>query len=137
MSIQCSLFRCFFLNDVTTIYSPAWYDLELAEYQKERSETELERVFDERNTALRESGLHVTGVHAQTKEFKEPDTAWQKSVKGKKGEEYYNKLQELENEQVIKEVRLREQSHQFAIPGEKIVSSSVARGMAQKYQESL
>lgn len=115
----------------------AWYDLELSQYQKDRSETELERVFDERNTALRESGLHVTGAHAQPKEFKEPETEWQKTVKTKKGDDYYSKLQELENEQVIKEVKLREQSHQFAIPGEKIVSSSVAKGMAQKYQESL
>lgn len=122
---------------VIDIFLLAWYDLELAQYQKDRSETELERVFDERNTALREGGLQVTGVHAQTKEFKEPETEWQKTVKGKKGEDYYSKLQELENEQVIKEVKLREQSHQFAIPGEKIVSSSVARGMAQKYQDSL
>lgn len=94
-------------------------------------------MFDERNTTLREGGLHVPGVHAQTKEFKEPETEWQKSVKGKKGEEYYNKLQELENEQVIKEIKLREQSHQFAIPGEKIVSGTVTKGMAQKYQENL
>lgn len=129
--------RDFYRQYSNSFYSLAWYDLELAEYQKERSETELERVFDERNTALRESGLHVTGVHAQTKEFKEPETEWQKNVKSKKGEEYYNKLQELENEQVIKEVRLREQSHQFAIPGEKIVNSSVAVGMAQKYEENL
>lgn len=115
----------------------AWYDLELAEYQKERAETELERVFDERNTTLRDSGLHVTGVHVQPKEFKEPETEWQKTVKTKKGEDYYSKIQELENEQVIKEVKLREQSHQFAIPGEKIVSNSLAKGMAQKYQENL
>lgn len=119
------------------IFPLAWYDLELTEYQKERSETELERVFDERNTALKESGLQVSGIHVQQKEFKEPDTEWQKSVKTKKGDEYYNKLQELENEQVIKEVRLREQSHQFAIPGEKIASSSLAKGMAQQYQENL
>lgn len=85
----------------------AWYDLELAEYQKERAETELERVFDERNTTLRDSGLHVTGVHVQPKEFKEPETEWQKTVKTKKGEDYYSKIQELENEQVIKEVKLR------------------------------
>lgn len=115
----------------------AWYDLELSQYQKERNETELERVFDERNTALREGGLQVPGVHIQSKEYKEPDTEWQQTVKTKKGQEYYTKLQELENDQVTKEVKLREASHQFAIPGEKIVSSSIAKGMAQKYQESL
>lgn len=115
----------------------AWYDLELTQYQKERAETELERIFDERNTLQREQGINVTGVHVQSKDFKEAETEWQKSVKTKKTDDYYNKLQELENEQVIKEIKLRESSHQFAIPGEKVVSSSLARGMAQKYQETL
>lgn len=109
----------------------------MQQYQKERSETELERVFDERNTLQREQGINVTGVHVQPKEFKEEETEWQKSIKTKKGDEYYSKLQELENEQVIKEIKLRESSHQYAIPGEKIVSSSLAKGMAQKYQETL
>lgn len=81
--------------------------------------------------------MNVSGVHIQPKEFKEEETEWQKSVKSKKGEEYYNKIQELENEQVTKEIKLRESSHQYAIPGEKIVSSSLARGMAQQYQETL
>lgn len=119
------------------LLSLAWYDLELSQYQKERHETELEKVFDERNTTFRESGMNVSGVHIQPKEFKEEQTEWQKSVKSKKGEEYYNKIQELENEQVTKEIKLRESSHQYAIPGEKIVSSSLARGMAQQYQETL
>lgn len=43
----------------------------------------------------------------------------------------------LEEDQVLKEQRLREQSHQYAVPGEKIVSNSMAKGMAQKYQENL
>lgn len=73
----------------------------------------------------------------KAKVIKEPETEWQQSVKKKKREEYYNKLQELENEQVIKESRHRESTHQYAIPGEKVVSSSVAKGMAQKYQSSL
>lgn len=115
----------------------AWYDIELAQYQKERQETELERVFDERNTALKESGPYVTGIHIQPKEFKEPETEWQKSIKQKKNEDYYNKIQELENEQVVKELKIREASHQFTIPGEKVASSTVAKGMAQKYQENL
>lgn len=76
-------------------------------------------------------------IHQQPKIIKEPETDWQKSVRGKKNEDYYNKLQDLENEQLTKEVRLREQTHQFAIPGDKVVQSSVARGMAQKYEESL
>lgn len=118
-------------------FNLAWYDLELSQYQKERNETELERVFDERNTIQRDQGLNVTGIHVQPKEFKEEETEWQKSVKTKKGEEYYNKIQSLENEQVTKEIKLRESSHQFAIPGEKIAASTVARGMAQQYQENL
>lgn len=117
--------------------SVAWYDQDLAQYQKERQETELEKVFDERNTTLRESGLNVSGVHIQPKEFTEPETEWQRSVKTKKGEDYYSKIQQLENEQVSKEIRLRESSHQMAIPGEKIASSTLTRGMAQQYQESL
>lgn len=115
----------------------AWYDIELSQYQKERQETELERVFDERNTTLKETGPYVTGIHIQPKEFKEPETEWQKSIKQKKTEDYYNKIQELENEQVVRELKIRESSHQFAIPGEKIVSSTVAKGMAQQYEDSL
>lgn len=114
----------------------AWYDIELSQYQKERQETELERVFDERNTTLKENGPYVTGVHIQPKEFKESETEWQQRVKEKKSNEYYTKIQELENEQVTKEIKLRESSHQAPIPGEKIVSST-ARGMAQQYQENL
>lgn len=71
------------------------------------------------------------------KHVKEPETEWQQSVKKKKGEEYYNKLQELENEQVVKESRMRESSHQYAIPGDKVVNSSVAKGMAQLYEDNL
>lgn len=69
--------------------------------------------------------------------LKESDTEWQQTVKKKKNEEYYNKLQELEHEQIVKESRLRESSHQYAIPGEKVTSSSVARSMAQKYEKNL
>lgn len=69
--------------------------------------------------------------------IREPDTEWQQTVKKKKSEEYYNKLQELENEQVVKESRLRESTHQYAIPGEKVTSSSVARSMAQRYEDNL
>lgn len=58
-------------------------------------------------------------------------------MKNKKNEDYYNKLMNLEEEQMLKETRLRETSHQFAIPGDKIVADSVAKGMAQKYEENL
>lgn len=44
---------------------------------------------------------------------------------------------QLEEEQVVKETRLREASHQFAIPGEKVVQKSLARGMADSYETSL
>lgn len=92
---------------------------------------------DERQAALAEQGGPEYNVDIQSKQYKAPETDWQKSVKQKKGEDYYSKLQELENEQVSKEIRLRESSHQFAIPGEKVVMSSVAKGMAQKYQDNL
>lgn len=69
--------------------------------------------------------------------LKEPETEWQKTVKTKKNEDYYHKLSNLEEDQLLKESRLRESSHQYAIPGEKVVSNSIAKGMAQKYQETL
>lgn len=46
-------------------------------------------------------------------------------------------LVQLEDSQVTKETKLRESSHQFAIPGEKIVKSSLAKGMAQSYETKL
>lgn len=113
----------------------AWYDYDLAQYQSERHE--LEKVFDERQATLSQQGGPEYNMDGQGKNYREPETEWQKSVKNKKGQEYYNKLQNLENEQVSKEVRLRETTHQFAIPGEKIVTGSVTKGMAQKYQENL
>lgn len=119
------------------MYGTAWYDLELSQYQKERQDTELEKFFDERQAAIREGKIDLTSVHVHPKDFKEPETEWQRSVKGMKNEDYYSKIHDLENEQVTKEIKLREQSHQFAIPGEKIVSSSMAKGMAQKYEQNL
>lgn len=117
-------------------FTLAWYDYDLTQYQKDRYETELEKTFEERQTLARQGGLdHRPDI--KQKASKEPETEWQQSVKRKKNEEYYNKLQELENDQVVKESRLRESSRQFAIPGESIVNSSLAKGMAQKYQQSL
>lgn len=114
----------------------AWYDYDLTQYQKERVDTELEKTFEERQTLARQ-GAYDHRPDLKQKYLKEPETEWQQSVKKKKGEDYYNKLQELENDQVVKESRLRESTHQFAIPGEKVVQSSIAKGMAQKYQENL
>jgi titin len=37
----------------------------------------------------------------------------------------------------MKECKIREQSHQFAIPGEKVKQSSLAKGMAACYEEKL
>lgn len=85
-----------------------------------------------------QGGSNVSGEHLKPKMLKEAETDWQKSVKSKKSEDYYTKLQELENEQVVKESRLRESTqHQFAVPGENVVQSSVTKGMAQKYLNQL
>lgn len=84
-----------------------------------------------------QGGSNVSAEHLKPKMLKEAETDWQKSVKNKKSEDYYSKLQELENEQVVKESRLRESTHQFAIPGQNVVQSSVTKGMAQKYLNQL
>ncbi|EEB18956.1 conserved hypothetical protein [Pediculus humanus corporis] len=110
-----------------------WYDIELTGYQKERQETELEKMFEERNQTER----NFEPEHLRKKEIKEPETEWQKNVKSKKSDDYYGKLRELEEEQIIKESKIRETSHQFAIPGEKVSRKSLAKGMAKSYEESL
>lgn len=94
----------------------------------------MERVFDERTQQERNI---ITGDQFKPKVANEPETEWQQTVKKKKNEDYYSKIQELENEQVVKEARIREANHQFTIPGEKIVNASVAKGMAQRYQDNL
>lgn len=111
----------------------AWYD-ESSQYQ--RTDTELEKTFEERQ-ALQRQGAIEPRPGLKGKVVREPETEWQRSVKQKKNEEYYSKLQDLENQQVVKESRLRDSSHQYAIPGDKIVASSVAKGMAQKYEDTL
>lgn len=111
----------------------AWYD-ETTQYQ--RTGTELEKTFEERQVMQRQ-GVIDHRPELKPKVIKEPETEWQQSVKKKKSEEYYNKLQELEHEQVIKESRFRESTHQYAIPGERVTSTSVAKSMAQKYQDNL
>lgn len=75
--------------------------------------------------------------HLKPKQVKPEAPEWQQSVLKKKNEDYYNKIQELEMEQLLKETNLRAESHQYAIPGEKIVSSSATKGMAKSYEENL
>jgi titin len=124
------------INDF--FYKTAWYDYDLVSYQKERIEAnELERTFEERNQYLQQQGIDLTAVDLRPKVIKGAEPEWAKSVKEKKDSDYYSKLQELETEQLVKEQRIRGQSHQFAIPGEKVVKSSVAKGMAQQYESQL
>ncbi|XP_063986913.1 titin isoform X6 [Diachasmimorpha longicaudata] len=113
-----------------------WYDIEHTQYQSERTNTELERVFDERHQNMAQN-VGINTDHLNQKVFKQEDTDWQKNVKTMRKEDYYNKLMNLEEEQLLKEARLREATHQFAIPGEKVINSSIAKGMAQQYQENL
>lgn len=75
--------------------------------------------------------------HLRPKQDVKEVPAWQQTVQQKKTGDYYNKLQELETDQLLRETKLREESHQFAIPGQKVVNKSMAQGMAQKYQEQL
>jgi len=72
----------------------AWYDYDLTQYQKERIENELEKVYEERNAT---AGTHAESgeLLIQKKTLKEPETEWQQSVKKKKGEDYYGKLKEV------------------------------------------
>lgn len=79
---------------IRTLYPLAWYDIELSGYQKERQETELEKMFEERNQTER---VFETD-HLRKKEVKQPETEWQKTVKSKKGEDYYDKLREVSQE---------------------------------------
>lgn len=112
----------------------AWYDYDLVQYQNERVESEAEKSYVERKEKLTEQGS--TG-QLKGKSGAKVEPEWQKTVKGKKTSDYYNKLQTLETDQLLRETKLREESHQFAIPGEKIVNSSMSKGMAQKYEQSL
>ncbi|CAH0765342.1 unnamed protein product [Bemisia tabaci] len=111
-----------------------WYDYELTAYQQDRQDCELERVFEERHSTAQ---TEINVDHLKQKVVKEPEPEWTKNVKMKKSEDYYSKLKELEDEQLVKETRIREASHQFAIPGEKVSQKSLAKGMAQSYESKL
>lgn len=126
------------MNIANYTFSLAWYDYDLVAYQKERNVTDLEKTFDERNLHIQEhGGIDLNAVHLKPKGVKADQPDWQKSVKSKKNSEYYNKLQELENEQLLKEQRTREQNHQFAIPGDSSGKSSLAKGMASQYENQM
>lgn len=128
----------FWLSKANYVSPLAWYDYDLVAYQKERTVTDLEKTFDERNQHLQEvGGIDLNAVHLKQKQIKPDQPEWQKTVKGKKNQEYYDKLQELETEQLLKEQRTREQNHQFAIPGESVGKSSLAKGMASQYESQM
>lgn len=111
-----------------------WYDYDLVSYQKGRVDTDLETTLQEETKKKRKG---IKAQHLKVKEKTESETEWQKSVKKKKNDDYYNKLAKVENEQLVKEQRLREEKHQFAIPGEKVVGQSLAKGMASAYEETI
>lgn len=116
----------------------AWYDYDLVAYQKERTVTDLEKTFDERNQHIQEhGGIDLNAVHLKPKDVRKDQPDWQKTVKGKKNQDYYNKLQELDTEQLLKEQRTREKNHQYAIPGETVGKTSLAMGMASQYESQL
>lgn len=107
-------------------------------YQKDRQETELEKTFEDRRQYLAEQGgIQVNQHFNKTKQDVKDVPEWQKTVQQKKTEDYYSKLGQLETDQLLRETKLREESHQLSIPGQKIVNKSMAQGMAQKYQEQL
>ncbi|XP_044003588.1 titin isoform X2 [Aphidius gifuensis] len=115
-----------------------WYNIGLDQYQTERNENELERVFDERTQAVMQGGgtSFTTGQIGQ-KVFKRPETEWQKSVKSKKNENYYNKLGDVEEEQILKESKLRQASHQLSLLQDETESRSLVKHSVKKYDESL
>lgn len=116
----------------------AWYDSELTGYQKERQETELEKTFEDRRQYLAEQGGINVGQHfTKTKPDVKQAPEWQKSVQQKKTNDYYNRIQELETDQLLRETKLREESHQQTVPGERMVNKAGAKGMAQRYQEQV
>lgn len=114
----------------------AWYDSDLIQYQREREETEIEKIFEDRKAMLAEQGHVSVTEHLKPKTDHKEVPEWQQVVKGKKTEDYYNKLQELENEQILRESKIRDK-HQYAVQDEQTFNSTMAKGMAQKYEKSL
>jgi len=76
-----------------------------------------------------------TGEHMVTsKSYQPPETEWQKDVKTRKQEGFYQNLQQVEEQQLLKEIRDRENKHQFDIPGMKNASE---KGVATDYEKKL
>lgn len=98
----------------------------------------MERVFDERTQAVMQGGgtSFTTGQIGQ-KVFKQPETEWQKSVKSKKNDNYYNKLGDVEEEQILKESKLRQASHQLPLLQNETESRPLVKHSVKKYDESL
>lgn len=69
----------------------AWYDIELAQYQADRQDTELTRVFEERQ----QNPSSMEYPELQKTRPKTPDPQWADQVKNKKGEEYFSKLRQV------------------------------------------
>lgn len=86
---------------------------------------------------LAEQGHVSVSEHLKPKTDHKEQPEWQQVVKGKKTDGYYNKLQELENDQILRESKIREDKHQFANQSEQTFNSTMAKGMAQKYEKSL
>lgn len=137
MFLAVSVALHFILIYISCVSLVAWYDSDLVSYQKEREETELEKTFEDRRQYLAEQGGINVGEHLKPKQEVKHVPEWQQTVKQKKGEEYYNKLQELETDQLLRETKMREERHQLQIPGDKVVNTSNAKGMAQRYQNKL
>lgn len=115
----------------------AFYDADLVSYQNERNETELEKTFEDRRQQITEQGRVHVADHLRPKQEAKVVPEWQKMVKQKKSDDYYNQLQQLETDQMLRETKLREESHQLGISGEKVVNNTVSKNAAQRYQNNL
>ena len=69
----------------------AWYDYDLKQYQKERQDDELERVFEEKVRP----GISVLHQGEHQKVVEQPETEWQKKAKAKKGADYYSSYKQV------------------------------------------
>lgn len=127
------------MNVINYVYPSAWYDYDLVAYQKERNVTDLEKTFDERSQHIQEhGGIDLNAVHLKPKDIRPDQPDWQKTVKTKKNQDYYSKLQELETEQLLKEQRTRDKNHQYTSAGDSLgQSTSLAKGMASQYENQL
>ncbi|XP_042888253.1 titin-like isoform X7 [Penaeus japonicus] len=110
-----------------------WYDYDLKSYQKERQETELDRVFEERidsdYSILHESKF---GEYMARPVDKTEETEWQKLAREKNAGE---KIKQLEDTRRVN--RKNKDVKMFASPLEHAAQHSLAKGMASCYEEQL